>query len=376
MVAIVGLAVLLRRGWRMALRLVAPLAAIYLIWFVAFGPAGKVRQVGSRHKPTLGGDVQFMLNGYSRTIGDAGHFVVLGWLLLALLVSGGVLAWRQRRGTPDFALLAAPSALLIGSIGFLIATAVSRASFGPGYASTSRYVSVTAALLLPALAVAADAIGRRRRAFVPVAVVLLLLGVPGGLAHVGIAQTRLDPFYIRTKLTILSAARDPIARQVPPTLRPEQLTARDVTVGWLLQGVQAGRIPPPRKLIIVDLRASSDFRLTFFQSDANAPTTRCTTLTRPTYLRLLPGEVIGVYDNPVKIIPVTQPALVGFAPFFTPSEGHAIKVLRPVRPVVIYSYSSASGRVCVPPGAPAPHPYAPGRAPNEIGRSSSTSGTG
>src|SRR5262249_41538096 len=129
-------------------------------------------------------------------------------------------------------------------------------------------------------------------------------------------------------------------------------------------------------LIIVDLRASSDFRLTLFQSDATAPATICTKITRPTYLRLTPGEVIGVYDNPIKIIPVTQPAVVGFAPFFTPGEGHAVKVLRPVRPVVIYSYSSDAARVCVPPGAPVPHPYAPGKAPNEISRSSPTSAPG
>jgi hypothetical protein len=230
-------------------------------------------------------------------------------------------------------------------------------------------------MVLPAVAVAADAIGRVWRYFVPVVLALLLVGVVGGLRRVDNTQARLDSLYTRTKLTILPVAHDPLARSVPATLRPEQLSARDVTVGWLLQGVREHSIPAAPKLIIVDLRGSSDFRLTFFQNDDRAPSRICTQLTRPTDLRLKQDEVIGVYDNPVTIIPLAQPAVVGFAPFFAPREGNAIKVLRPVRPVVIYSYSSAApGRVCVPPGAPVPHPYAPGKAPNEIGRGTPTPG--
>ena len=44
MVMVVGIAVLLRRGWRPALVHVAPLAAIYLVWLVAIGHQGGVVQ--------------------------------------------------------------------------------------------------------------------------------------------------------------------------------------------------------------------------------------------------------------------------------------------------------------------------------------------
>jgi hypothetical protein len=369
MIAVVGIAVLLRRGWRLALAHVAPLAAVFAIWVLAFGPAGKVRQFGPKTSSTIGGDAHFVVTGYGRAFSNLGHYAALGWVLLALLVAGGVLAWRQRFGSAEFAQLAAPIALLVGSLGYLASTAVGRASFGAGYAGISRHVSLVTAMVLPAVAVAADAIARVWRYFVPVVLAVLLVGVVGGVRRVDHTQARLDSLYIRTKLTILSVAHDPLARRVPPTLRPEQLSARDVTVGWLLQGVREHRIPAAPKLIIVDLRASSDFRLTFFQNGDPAPKRICTKLTRPAFLRLQQDEVIGVYDNPVTIIPLAQPALVGFAPLFAPREGNAIKVLRPVRPVVINSYGPDPGRVCVAPGKPVPHPYAPGKAPNEIGRS-------
>src|SRR5262249_11286331 len=64
MVAIVAIAVLLRRGWRMALRQVGPLAAVYAVWFVAYGPAGKVRQVGPKYRSTIGGDFHFVVTGF------------------------------------------------------------------------------------------------------------------------------------------------------------------------------------------------------------------------------------------------------------------------------------------------------------------------
>jgi hypothetical protein len=375
MIGIVGIAVLLRRGWRIALRHVGPLAAVYGVWFVAYGPAGKVRQVGRKYRASIGGDAHFVKNGYSRALGDVGHFEHFAWLLVALLVAGGLLAYRQRRGSPAFAQLAVPAALVVGSAGFLATTAVSRASFGPAYAGTSRYVSLTAAMLLPALAVAGDAVARTWRYLIPLAMALLLVGLPAGLGRVADAQRKVNPLFVRTRLTILSVGRDPLALTTPRLLRPEQLTAHDVTVGWLLQGIRDHRIPLPQ-FAFVDYLASSHFRLSFFQVDARGPMKVCVKLTRPAYLRVQPGEVIGVYDNPITILPLRPPALVGLAPFFRPPEGHAIRVLHQVRPLVVDSFGSQPGRVCVSGGVPIPHLYAPGKGPNEIGRTPTTPGTG
>jgi hypothetical protein len=54
MVFVVGLAVLLRRGWRLAVLHVAPLAACYAVWWLAVGHTGKVRQLGAQHPLTVG----------------------------------------------------------------------------------------------------------------------------------------------------------------------------------------------------------------------------------------------------------------------------------------------------------------------------------
>ena len=342
----------------MALRHVGPLVVVYAVWFVAYGPAGKVRQVGPKKRSTVGGDLRFVVTGFSRAFTDAAHYPVIGALLFAFFVAGGVLAWRQRRGLA-FRQLAAPMAMLAGSVGYLVTTAAGRSSFGAGYAGISRHVSLTFAMLLPAVAVAVDAIARAWRYFVPIAVALLLIGVPAGLSRAEHAQHKLDPLYVGTRRTILSVGRDPWARTVPRSLRPEQLTARDVTVGWLLEGIREHRIPPPQ-IAFVNYLASSHFRLSFFQTNVHAPATRCTKITRPTYLRVRRNEVVGLYDNPITIVPLRPPLLVGFGLFFRPQEGHAIEVLRAVRPLALSSTGAEPGRVCVTPGAPVPHPYVPG----------------
>ena len=165
-----------------------------------------------------------------------------------------------------------PVALLAGSIVFLAGTAIGRASFGSDYARISRYISLTAAMLLPALAVAADALARRWRLFLPVAMALLLVGIPSNLRGVAAAQKPLDSLYSKTRLTILTLPRDSLAAAAPRSLRPEQLTARYVTVGWLLDGVKQHRIPKP-PFTIQDVVSSANFRLSLFQTNDPAPIT-------------------------------------------------------------------------------------------------------
>lgn len=372
MIAAVGLAVLLRRGWRIALRLVGPLIAVFLVWWLAYGHSGSVRKVGAIPSPTLRSDGHFVAHGYERAFHDLGHFGDLGWVLLAVLLVGAPIAWIERRRRAEIARLAVPAALLAGSLVFLVTTARSRSSLAiPDYAGTSRYVSLTVAMVLPAFAVAADALARRRPLLVPVTMVMLLAGIPGSLHNVENGQRQLRSRYSFTRATMLSLPRDPLAKGVPRSLRPEQFSARDVTVGWLLDAAKEHRVPASPR--ISDALASSHFRLAFYQLDGPTPTAGCATVAGPMSTTVRVGEVLGVFDNPIKIVPLTRPALVGFAPFFVPSEGHAIQVLRAVRPVVLYPYSSGPARVCVPPGAPMPHPYAPGKTPNEIGGATPTS---
>ena len=93
-----------------------------------------------------------------------GHFPLLAVVLGTVLVVGLVLAWSGL----DLAMLrrwaAIPAAMLIGVVVLSVLSAMGRWYFGPAVARSSRYVHIGAALTLPALAVAIDAIARRWRA--------------------------------------------------------------------------------------------------------------------------------------------------------------------------------------------------------------------
>jgi hypothetical protein len=185
---------------------------------------------------------------------------------------------------------------------------------------------------------------------------LLLVGIPSNLREVAAAQKPLDPLYSKTRLTILTLPRDSLAAGTPRSLRPEQLTARYVTIGWLLDGVKQHRIPKP-PFTIQDVVSSANFRLSLFQTDGVAPTTACFELRKPVLLTLRKGEVLGLYDNPVSLIPAVLPYLVGFGLVFVPAEGHAVTVLRQVRRVQLSPYDrSRPPRVCTDAGEPRPTP--------------------
>jgi hypothetical protein len=123
---------------------------------------------------------------------------------------------------------------------------VNRAFFGNRFATSSRYLHIIAALLLPAIAVAAEAIIRRRREFAPVALALLVVGIPGNL---GETMKTFPPhrYFASYEQTMRSLPRMPLAREVPGSVRPEVVSAPQVTVKWLLDNARSGRIPAPSR---------------------------------------------------------------------------------------------------------------------------------
>ena len=243
MVGVVGLTVLARRGWRLALVHTVPLAACYLVWLVAIGHDG----YGDTN-PTGHGVFGFVSVGLRGTYRSLAQVPGLGVVLAVMLVAGLVFAWRGRTEARRRAQLAAPVALLVGSVVFLTITATGRLVLGAGTATSSRYVYIVAALTLPALAVAADALTTRWQWFLPVAIVLFLVGVPANIGALRDAQRAERVRAQTTRRVILSLPRDPIATHVPRGLVPDPLTARQVTIGWLLDGVASGRIPAPAHL--------------------------------------------------------------------------------------------------------------------------------
>jgi hypothetical protein len=173
----VGVAVLIRRGWRLALFHTAPLGAVYVVWWLT-----EARDSYGHANAKFSNVAEWAWTGIEGTFDGLGQVTGAGIAFGILLVVGLVVAWRGTDVADRRRRAAAPAALLVGALAFLLITGVGRASaFGPDFARGGRYVHVLAALTLPALALAADALVRRWRVAVPVVAVLLVIGIPGNI---------------------------------------------------------------------------------------------------------------------------------------------------------------------------------------------------
>ena len=242
MVAIVGVAVLLRRGWRAAAFHTVPLAAIFGLWYViekpkAFNPYGR---------PPLHTVASWIIRFVSDLFVDIGHFPVLAIVLGVVLVVGLVLAFLpfsfarfRRQG-------AVPIALLVGALVFAGTASTERWFLGLSAASAARYVWVGAALVLPVLAVAADAIGRRWRPMYLVMGLVLVISIPWNAKEFTVMPFPWGkPYFVAEEGVLLGTPYAPFARDVPRSVRPDPntLLGDDVTVGWLLDAKAAGKLP-------------------------------------------------------------------------------------------------------------------------------------
>ncbi|MGH8983136.1 MAG: hypothetical protein ACRDY6_04595, partial [Acidimicrobiia bacterium] len=288
MSVVVGLAVLMRRGWRRALFHTAPLAVLYLLWWTAFARDnyGSVARTPETVAP-------FVRAGFSAAFDAMGQLPGLGLALGATLVIGIVLRWRQLGGATFRKVAAAPLALLVGAIVFLVIAGAGRAAFfGPSFARAGRYVHLVAALSLPALALAADALVRRWRLLVPPVLLLLLAGIPGNLEYLAQREQR-EPHLLGDSSLMLAFPHVPGADNVPRDLVPLPENARQVTIGWLRDGVSSGRVPDPG-VIGSATAAQATFRLSIYQSDAPLPGSSCSRLSRPVERTLVKGQSIGI----------------------------------------------------------------------------------
>ena len=131
MVLVVGLAVLLRRGWMTALLHTLPLATVYVAWYVAIGKDADA----NRHTGSLVETARFVGTAVAETFGGLAAVKLLGWLLGAFLVAGLVLAWKSLPREELRSVAAAPAALLVGAFAFLLMTGVGRVETGLDYLS-------------------------------------------------------------------------------------------------------------------------------------------------------------------------------------------------------------------------------------------------
>ena len=252
MLLVVGIAVLMRRGWRIALLHTVPLAGAYFVWS-AVSPKGQ--SAGSYGSQTPVQVIKFVFIGAGSALGRLSQLPGLG-IVLALVLIVGLAVAISRAGRDDVRTrYSVPLALLLGSLVFLIVTGLARSGqhaeiagklgTGPERARLSRYVYVVAAMALPAIAIAVDAIARRWRLLTIPLVVLLLAGVPGNVHQLRIYTNLSSIDRAQLRVQILEAPRLPLARKLPAGAEPAR---RSTALRWAGSSTacRRGGFPRPR----------------------------------------------------------------------------------------------------------------------------------
>ena len=308
LVVVTAATVLLRRGWRAAAALSAPVAAVYLAWYLiehadSSGPLGS---------PTTARLAEWIWWSVSGTFVGIGHHRILAVVAAALAVGGLAWAWaaglgRWRRG--DHAAwratrgrLAAPTSMLVGSVLWAATTGWGRWFTGFNGSRADRYVHIATALALPAVAVGAEQVARRWRATVPVLVVLALIPLPPN-ADALRPEVFGRPYMEDRERIITNAVRVPFAREVPRDVQPiADAYDGELTIGWLLDAYDAGKLAVPDHPISPALENELRVRLGLAQRSGDPRPTPCTDPdTEAGDLRLDRGDEI-VIRGPVRVV--------------------------------------------------------------------------
>jgi hypothetical protein len=299
LVAAVGVAVLMRRGLRLALFHTAPLGVVYLAWWLTIARNYAAVKGQPPYTSSLGSIAVFVAKIVAATYSDIGYSRGAGLALGFTTVLGLVLAWRGMGWTELRGRAAVPASLLVGALIFFIMTAVGRSSGGPLAPSTSHYVYVGAALVLPEIALAADTLVQRARWLAPIVVLLLIIGIPGNIQPLATAAGKPPSLFSADKQMIFSLPRMALARAVPRSLVPAPNGDYQVTIGWLLDALDSGSLPDPRPVTAVE-RATNTLRLSLHEipgyKDSPCPPLH-TTVSR----RLNKGESITVHTGRVAV---------------------------------------------------------------------------
>jgi len=331
MIIAVGVAVLLLRGWRLALLHTAPFAAAFLVWFVWVGHVGY-----DGYNASPGQVVRFVRSFVAATFGALGHYRGVGIALGVMLIAGLLVAWLPLDRAALRRQAAIPVALLVGALALLTITGYGRAGLS-SFTEKSRYLYLVAALVLPAVGVAADALMRKWRPLTVAVIVLLVIGIPSNInlivnyMHRGIVTTQ-GPY----KQMMLSIPRISTAKEVPRAVTPDRYLAHFVTVGWLLDGVASGRIPKPGKLSTADI-AMADLRMSFVQKAApilkGAGGDKCVTINSNMVYSLQPGQriVMAAPNNSVRVLPAYIPVRRTFPFRIITVAGANLVAVRPVQ---------------------------------------------
>jgi hypothetical protein len=324
MVAIVGISTLIRRGWRISVLHVAPLATLFLLWWLAWGRSAYTDEGSAK----LGDEVHAAAIGFANVFVQLAQNSVAAIALVVLLAIGAYVGWKTQPAFRSRA--AAPFAMLCGAPILLAITAAGRVGKADiairlgvfdsidDTTRVGRYVELLAAFVLPALAIAVDVLIKRWRVLVPVLAVLLFVSLWGNID--AIQQGGLERFRLGNKAYVLAIEQAPLAAQLPNSTRPMSLGGPEVTMGWLRAGVRSGRIPTPS--YSRSNLATVGLSLALVQRQAAAGSD-CVALHEPIRRRLRPGRSFGFSDAPISIVLVdngttSQPVV------YSPAAGHVL----------------------------------------------------
>lgn len=311
MVFAVGVAAYIRRGWRVAAFHTIPLGIVYFMW------RRQVQGWGYRtlRPASIGAGLDYAFYLARKTLEGIGQLPGVSVALVVMLGVGFGLLCRSGAGSERRRQAAMPLGLLVGAAVFVLATGLMRGAVL--IRDESRYVYVTAALLLPALGLATDAVMRRWRACVPI---IALLGSIGIVGNVQAADEYVQSSVYRDigwyKHLFLYLPRLPVAREVPGWQRPERVSALPVTIGWLLDGVASGRIPEPSRIAPGDV-VQGKLRLSLHQMVQVPSMDHCKKIAPDVALdvHLDEGEWIGLDRRRIAmLLPASE--LVGTPPPF------------------------------------------------------------
>ncbi len=238
MVAVVGLAVFARRGWRMAAYHTAPLAAAYCIWYAATAPGGIENSYG--RGPTARELARFTWSGVSGLFESLGGIDALG-VAVAVIMAGGIWVALRARRPAERRQLVAPLALVAGVPLYLIGTGWTRWFLTPDAGAQSRYLYTMAAFVLPALAIAVDALALQWRLLAPLLLGLFVFAAVANVDDFGSSFFTDAQTHERERSFMTALAASEAARDAPGYLRPRNW----VTIGWLRERSRTGELPRP-----------------------------------------------------------------------------------------------------------------------------------
>lgn len=292
MVGAVGLAIVVRRGWAAAAVQVVPPALLWTTWWWFEGRDAVGESAGA------GEAVDYARRGLGHALSGLAPW---GWVTALTLVVGIALTIRQVGVRAFPKRFAAPIALVLVGIGFLAVTGFARGGrTDSDFPEATRYVYLTAAMMLPMLAVAIDRIVDRSRVAGAVALLAIVAAVPGNIDL--LRPHGREVFTVGDPETVLVAAHLPAMQQLPAERQPFGLFEGGITAGWLREALADGKVPPPPE-ISDRARATMELELSLTPAILAAPvdSSTCTPTTGPVDRRLERGGLLVFEGDPLQI---------------------------------------------------------------------------